>query len=82
MFKGTARILRRGEEYMYAYGLLKKKYPEDGEKPWDEGEIPIIAVSPKRIFWWGYRYDRRNRDYVEIAKDGKFTPRKARKNSL
>ena len=74
MFRGTAKVLKKGEEYMHAYKLLQRKYPEYREEPWEEGEVPIIAITPKRMYRWGYRYDTRSRDYVEITKDGRFKP--------
>jgi general stress protein 26 len=52
--QGTAKILRKGDEYRYAHSLLKSKYPEyrTKESGWEEGETPIIKITPKSIGKW------------------------------
>lgn len=53
MFRGTAEAVKKGEEYMYAYEFLKKKYPEYREDSWEESEILMIAITPKSVYKWG-----------------------------
>ena len=73
MFKGSAQILEKGEEYMHAYRLLMDKYPEYREDPWQEGEVPIIAVSPDKVARWGFEYDENN-EKEDASKSEKFRP--------
>ncbi len=49
--QGIASVLIKGEEYRYAHGLLKEKYPEYRAKEggWKEGEVPIIKVAPTNV---------------------------------
>lgn len=52
--QGTAEILVKGKEYRHAHFLLKEKYPEYRTKEggWEEGEIPIVKVTPNSCGKW------------------------------
>ncbi len=64
--QGTARILWRGKEYRHAHLLLKEKFPEYRTKDggWEEGEMPIIKITPQSYGKWTYGEWARN-DSVE-----------------
>jgi len=52
--QGEAEVLWQGEEYRYAYELLKEKYPEyrTSEGGWKEGDVPIIKITPTSYAKW------------------------------
>ncbi len=52
--QGTAEMLWKGDEYRYAHALLKAKYPEyrTEEGGWEEGELPIIKITPESFGKW------------------------------
>lgn len=53
-FQGDAKILNGGADYRHAHALLKEKYPEYRTKEggWEEGEVPIIKISPRSFGKW------------------------------
>lgn len=54
IIQGTAEISWKGEEYHYAYALLKDKYPEyrTDKEGWQEGDLAIIKITPERAIKW------------------------------
>jgi nitroimidazol reductase NimA-like FMN-containing flavoprotein (pyridoxamine 5'-phosphate oxidase superfamily) len=52
--QGEAELLWNGEEYRYAYDLLKEKYPEYQTESggWKEGDVPIVKVTPTSWTKW------------------------------
>jgi nitroimidazol reductase NimA-like FMN-containing flavoprotein (pyridoxamine 5'-phosphate oxidase superfamily) len=72
--QGNAKILNGGKNYRRAHSLLKEKYPEYRTKEggWEEGEIPIIKITPKDFGKWAdgkWKHPNRqipNHDSVDI----------------
>lgn len=52
--QGTTRVIWNGKEYRHAHSMLKSKYPEYRTKEggWEEGEIPIIKITPQSFGKW------------------------------
>ena len=54
--QGTAKVMWGGEEYKYAHGLLKQKFPEYNTEAggWKEGDVAIVGVTPQSYGEWTF----------------------------
>jgi nitroimidazol reductase NimA-like FMN-containing flavoprotein (pyridoxamine 5'-phosphate oxidase superfamily) len=53
MIEGTCVVLERGSEYRRLLRVLFDKFEFYRNDPWDEGESPILKVTPTKAVSWG-----------------------------
>jgi PPOX class probable F420-dependent enzyme len=51
--QGKVAIFERGREYLRLLKVLYKKFEVYRKNPWQEGESPIISITPTKVVSWG-----------------------------
>jgi PPOX class probable F420-dependent enzyme len=51
--EGTCEIHERGPEYRRLLKVLFDTFEFYRKNPWDEGESPILKITPKKVVSWG-----------------------------
>jgi PPOX class probable F420-dependent enzyme len=51
--EGTCEIHERGAEYRRLLKVLFAKFDFYKKNPWEEGESPILKITPKKVVSWG-----------------------------
>jgi PPOX class probable F420-dependent enzyme len=53
MIQGNCTIFEKGQEYLRLLKILFKRYEVYRLNPWNEGESPILSITPENIVAWG-----------------------------
>jgi uncharacterized protein len=51
--EGACEIHERGPEYLRLLKVLFDTFEFYKKDPWDEGESPILKITPKKVVSWG-----------------------------
>jgi PPOX class probable F420-dependent enzyme len=52
--EGTCEVHERGAEYRRLLKLLMARFEFYRKDPWEEGESPILRVTPSKAVSWGF----------------------------
>ena len=52
MVEGVCEILERGKEYLRLLQLLMDRFEYYRKNPWNEGESPILKITPLKAVSW------------------------------
>ncbi len=53
LISGRAEIIDSGGEYRNSLGILSRKYAQYVEMGLEDAGLPVIKITPERIFSWG-----------------------------
>jgi uncharacterized protein len=53
--QGTAAIIERGSEFARLYKIFHSRFEWVRSDPWNEGEAPVVKVTPANKVSWGLR---------------------------
>jgi len=53
VIEGSCKVFETGSEYLRLLNILYKKFEYYRKNPWNEGESPILEITPAKIVGWG-----------------------------